>query len=141
MTLVPGDAASWDIRSTTGALGSRTSGGLFMREYRKRSSSPCLWMAIFRRASLSSTRDSQQTANQRVQATRNSSRLTLVVRRNSMKNPWLQIPACDYEAHMALPEVAQTQAISKLMASALKEYAPASLAVMGCTTGNGFDHI
>ena len=42
---------------------------------------------------------------------------------------------------MALPEVAQTQALSKLMASALKEYTPASLAVIGCTTGNGFEHI
>jgi len=58
-----------------------------------------------------------------------------------MKNPWLQIPACDYEAHMASPEVAQTQALSKLMASALKEHSPASLAVIGCTTGNGFEHI
>jgi ubiquinone/menaquinone biosynthesis C-methylase UbiE len=58
-----------------------------------------------------------------------------------MKNPWLQIPACDYEAHMALPEVAQTQALSKLMASVLKEYTPESLAVIGCTTGSGFEHI
>ena len=58
-----------------------------------------------------------------------------------MKNPWLQIPACDYEAHMALPEVAQAQALSKLMASVMKEYTPQSLAVIGCTTGNGFEHI
>ena len=58
-----------------------------------------------------------------------------------MKNPWLRIPASDYEAHMALPEVAQTQALSKLMASVLTEYAPTSLAVIGCTTGNGFQHI
>ena len=58
-----------------------------------------------------------------------------------MKNPWLQIPASDYEAHMALPEVAQAQALSKLMALALKEYSPTSLAVMGCSTGNGFEHI
>jgi ubiquinone/menaquinone biosynthesis C-methylase UbiE len=58
-----------------------------------------------------------------------------------MKNPWLQIPACDYEARMALPEVAQTQALSKLMASVLKEYTPESLAVIGCTTGSGFEHI
>jgi SAM-dependent methyltransferase len=58
-----------------------------------------------------------------------------------MMNPWLRIPASDYEAHMALPEVAQAQALSKLMASVLKEYAPASLAVIGCTTGNGFEHI
>ena len=36
---------------------------------------------------------------------------------NRMENPWLRIPASDYEAHMALPEVSQTQALSKLMAS------------------------
>lgn len=58
-----------------------------------------------------------------------------------MKNPWLKIPASDYEAHMALPEVAQTQALNKLMASALDEYAPESVAVIGCTTGNGLEHI
>ena len=58
-----------------------------------------------------------------------------------MKNPWLRIPASDYEAHMALPEVAQAQALSRLMASALTEYTPVSLAVIGCSTGNGFEHI
>ena len=58
-----------------------------------------------------------------------------------MKNPWLRIPASDYEAHMALPEVAQAQALSKMMASVFTEYAPTSIAVIGCTTGNGFQHI
>lgn len=58
-----------------------------------------------------------------------------------MKNPWLLIPASDYESHMALPEVAQAQALNRLMASALAEYTPASLAVIGCTTGNGLEHI
>jgi ubiquinone/menaquinone biosynthesis C-methylase UbiE len=58
-----------------------------------------------------------------------------------MKNPWLQIPACDYENHMALPEVAQAQALGNLMASVLEEFTPASLAVIGCSTGNGFEHI
>jgi SAM-dependent methyltransferase len=58
-----------------------------------------------------------------------------------MINPWLQIPWSDYEAHMALPEVAQAQALSSLMATALAEYSPASLAVVGCTAGNGFEHI
>jgi len=58
-----------------------------------------------------------------------------------MKNPWLQIPASDYEAHMSLPEVAQAQALSELMASALSKYSPVSLLVIGCTTGNGFEHI
>lgn len=42
---------------------------------------------------------------------------------------------------MALPEVAQAQTLNELMASALKEYTPESLAVIGCTTGNGFEHI
>ncbi len=64
-----------------------------------------------------------------------------MVRRIIMTNPWLQIPATDYETHMALPEVAQTQALDTLFASALTEYAPVSLAVFGCTTGNGFEHI
>jgi len=58
-----------------------------------------------------------------------------------MINPWLRIPASDYEAHMALPEVAQAQSLSSLMALALTEYTPMSLAVIGCTTGNGFEHI
>ena len=58
-----------------------------------------------------------------------------------MVNPWLQIPWSDYEAHMALPEVAQAQALSRLMASSLLEFSPVSLAVVGCATGNGFEHI
>jgi len=58
-----------------------------------------------------------------------------------MTNPWLGIPAADYEAHMALPEVGQARALAALFASALEEYAPESLAVPGCATGNGFEHI
>jgi len=58
-----------------------------------------------------------------------------------MKNPWLTIPAADYEAHMALPQVAQAQALNALMAAVLTQYAPKSLSVIGCTTGNGFEHI
>lgn len=56
-------------------------------------------------------------------------------------NPWLKIPAKDYESHMSLPDVAQAQALNSLMASVLKAYRPDSIAVMGCTTGNGFEHI
>ncbi len=58
-----------------------------------------------------------------------------------MENPWLDIPASEYEAHMSLPEVAQAQALSSLMAAALKQYEPDSVAVIGCSTGNGFEHI
>ena len=42
---------------------------------------------------------------------------------------------------MALPEVGQAQALGNLMASVLKEFTPTSLAVIGCSTGNGFEHI
>ncbi len=57
------------------------------------------------------------------------------------QNPWLKIPAWDYESHMALPDVAQAQALARIMADALEEHAPSSLAVIGCATGNGFEHI
>ncbi len=56
-------------------------------------------------------------------------------------NPWLTIPASDYEGHMSLPEVAQAQALNSMMHSALQMYTPESLAVVGCATGNGFEHI
>jgi SAM-dependent methyltransferase len=58
-----------------------------------------------------------------------------------MTNPWIQIPADDYEAHMASPDVAQLQALNALMAGVLAEFTPSALAVMGCTTGNGFEHV
>lgn len=58
-----------------------------------------------------------------------------------MKSPWLDIPLTDYEAHMALPHVGQAQLLSDIFASVLDEYAPASVAVLGCAGGNGFDRI
>jgi len=58
-----------------------------------------------------------------------------------MTNPWLAIPAEDYEAHMASPEVGQLQVLSQLFETVLEEHRPESLAVLGCSTGNGFEHI
>lgn len=58
-----------------------------------------------------------------------------------MKNPWLDIPLADYEAHMALPQVGQAQLLSDIFASVLHAYAPRSVAVLGCAGGNGFDRI
>ncbi len=58
-----------------------------------------------------------------------------------MTNPWLTIPAEDYEAHMASPEVGQFQALNQLFKTVLEEHRPESLAVLGCSTGNGFEHI
>jgi len=56
-------------------------------------------------------------------------------------NPWLNIPASDYEGHMGSPDVGQLQLLNSLFKTALDETAPESLAVLGCTTGNGFEHI
>lgn len=56
-------------------------------------------------------------------------------------NPWLAVPAVEYEAHMAAPHVAQTQVLSALFGEACRRVKPGALAVLGCTTGNGFEHI
>ncbi|MEW6197722.1 MAG: class I SAM-dependent methyltransferase [Planctomycetota bacterium] len=58
-----------------------------------------------------------------------------------MDNPWLHIPLTDYEGHMTLPQVAQAQLLSDLFADVLDRYAPASVAVLGCSGGNGFERI
>lgn len=63
------------------------------------------------------------------------------VRSAPMDNPWLRIPLADYEGHMALPQVAQAQLLSDVFVDVLARYAPASVAVLGCSGGNGFDRI
>lgn len=56
-----------------------------------------------------------------------------------MKNHWLDIPLSDYEGHMAM--VGQSQMIADVFEELLNEHIPASLAVIGCAGGNGFDRI
>lgn len=56
-------------------------------------------------------------------------------------NPWLTIPWEDYEGHMAHPTVGQTQFLSNVFRQALHQFQPESIAVFGCATGNGFEHI
>jgi hypothetical protein len=58
-----------------------------------------------------------------------------------MVNPWLQIPLTDYETHMALPQVGQSQLLSDVFAELLERYAPKSVAMLGCAGGNGFERI
>jgi hypothetical protein len=58
-----------------------------------------------------------------------------------LKNPWLDIPLCDYEGHMALPQVAQAQLLSDAFARALGQYSPESVAILGCAGGNGLECI
>lgn len=60
---------------------------------------------------------------------------------NSSGNPWLSIPAQDYEAHMASPEVGQLQFLNMVFRETMEKCRPASLLVPGCATGNGFEHI
>lgn len=66
-----------------------------------------------------------------------SSRQTLDI----MNNTWLDVPLADYERHMALPGIEQAQMLSDIFAGAIEQFAPKSVAVLGCAGGNGFERI
>lgn len=55
-------------------------------------------------------------------------------------NPWLSIPASDYEAHMSDAAVGQTQMLNKCLGQIIAEKKPLSALVLGSATGNGFEH-
>lgn len=56
-----------------------------------------------------------------------------------VRNPWLDIPLCDYERHMASPEIAQARMLADQLALAVEENKPRSLALIGCAGGNGLE--
>ncbi len=56
-------------------------------------------------------------------------------------NPWIAVAPADYEAHMTSPAVAQLPVLSGILARDLAALRPASLLVVGCATGNGFEHV
>lgn len=56
-----------------------------------------------------------------------------------MDNPWLEIISSDYENHMI--EVGQTIVLNNLTQYSLEKYKPENFAILGCTTGNGLEHI
>ena len=58
-----------------------------------------------------------------------------------MRNPWLDIPLADYEAHMALPTVGQQRLIADQLDTLIGTYSPSSVAILGCAGGNGFDRL
>ncbi|MDH7604148.1 MAG: class I SAM-dependent methyltransferase [Melioribacter sp.] len=58
-----------------------------------------------------------------------------------LQNPWLRIPADDYENHMSASNVGQLQVLNKIFKDVLDEFNPKSICVLGCTTGNGFEHL
>lgn len=56
-------------------------------------------------------------------------------------NPWLEIPLADYEGHMASPDVAQAMMLGDIFERVLHVRSPASVAILGCAGGNGFDRV
>lgn len=56
-----------------------------------------------------------------------------------MINPWLEIPHSDYENHMR--EIGQKQVLSRLTEYYLDKYQPSNFALLGCSTGNGLEHV
>ena len=58
-----------------------------------------------------------------------------------MRNPWLDIPEVDYVGHMSSPAVNQRPMLSQLLGDALESVRPRTLLVLGCSTGNGLEHV
>ena len=58
-----------------------------------------------------------------------------------MTNPWLKIPEADYVGHMNNPAVGQRAVLNRLLGETLGDSRPSALLVVGCSTGNGFEHI
>jgi SAM-dependent methyltransferase len=54
-------------------------------------------------------------------------------------NPWLAIPAADYEGHMGAGGVDQLAPLRAIFAELYARVRPARLAVLGCGPGNGLD--
>jgi len=54
-------------------------------------------------------------------------------------NPWLTVSASDYEGHMIA--AGQLGALSAIFRDVYLEQRPRRLAVLGCATGKGFEHI
>jgi SAM-dependent methyltransferase len=58
-----------------------------------------------------------------------------------MTNPWLDIPVDDYVGHMSSPDVGQHQVLNRFFGELLRSVRPRNVLVLGCSTGNGFEHI
>ncbi|MDO5399187.1 MAG: methyltransferase type 11 [bacterium] len=58
-----------------------------------------------------------------------------------MKNPWEEIPLTDYENHMKLDSVMQSQAMNEMMKGQFNTYPISTVAILGIAGGNGLEHI
>jgi len=56
-------------------------------------------------------------------------------------NPWLRVAAADYDGHMAHDSVAQTSLLADCFGHMLAERKPRRVALLGCATGNGLEHV
>jgi ubiquinone/menaquinone biosynthesis C-methylase UbiE len=61
--------------------------------------------------------------------------------RKDKPSPWLSVPAADYEGHMGSPGVRQLEFLSRVFGELMTEYAPESLLLLGCATGNGLERV
>lgn len=57
------------------------------------------------------------------------------------RNPWLDVSEADYVGHMSSPAVNQRSVLSRLLCDALEGSLPRAVLVLGCSTGNGFEHV
>lgn len=58
-----------------------------------------------------------------------------------MVNPWLNIPVADYEGHMGSPNVDQLSFLASTFKEALEYHDRDTVALLGCATGNGLEHV
>jgi SAM-dependent methyltransferase len=58
-----------------------------------------------------------------------------------MTNKWLDISLDDYENHMALPSIGQSRYLSTYIKEILEICEPKSIAIIGCSGGNGLENI
>jgi SAM-dependent methyltransferase len=58
-----------------------------------------------------------------------------------MRNPWLDISEADYVGHMSSPAVDQRRVLNGLFREVLQNHHPKTVLVVGCSTGNGFEHV
>lgn len=59
----------------------------------------------------------------------------------STPNPWTVVPAADYERHMGPEGVDQAGTLSAILQEVYLATQPDRMLVLGCTTGNGLEHV
>jgi SAM-dependent methyltransferase len=53
----------------------------------------------------------------------------------------MSIPESDYVGHMSSPAVGQRLALNRILANALRLTEPGAVLVVGCSNGNGLEHV